>query len=131
MAAPPSNDLIERISNESNINLSQASVEQRLSVYFLAIQQISDNLQQDMQFLPEDFLQDIKETLNTIRVGLIEIQNQRVAKALDQGIKSVSPFINDAYSSILSALTILEEKGKTSEYYNTLVNLSSIMNEIL
>jgi hypothetical protein len=127
-----SDDLFYGIAkNFKIIDLNRAPVEQRLSVYKLALQQISEILKTDVQNIPVSSLKLSRDTLNRIRIDLLEMRNRSIDNDIDQNIATVSPYINDALSIILTALAILDEKGQTSEYYNNLLNFSVKLNDIL
>jgi len=112
--------MIERISHTKGVsNLKLASDDLKLEIYKLTLNEIFIALGQDLQGLPKNYVDDLKNGLQETINGFYQLRIKSIANTIN--INAIMPKFIEANTKLLSATTLLGAgKIKSDKYYKSL-----------
>ena len=112
--------MIERISSTRGVSdLNLASDDLKLEIYKLMLNEIFIALGQDLQGLPKNYIEDLKNSLQEIINGFYLLRTRSIVNVIN--INAIMPKFIEANTKLLSATTLLDAgKIKSDKYYKSL-----------
>lgn len=113
-------NMVKRISLAYNVaDFHSAPDEMKLKIYKLTLMEIFTVLGQDLQNIPERYLDELKDGLHETINGFYSLSNTRIKDEVN--IYKTLSSLMEANAYLLSAMTVLKEgKGKGVKYFREL-----------
>jgi hypothetical protein len=113
-------NMIERIAHTKDVfDFKLASDDLKLEVYTLTLNEIFIALGKDLQGLPKNYVDDLKDGLQETINGFYQLRTKPIVNTIN--INAIMPKFIEANTKLLSATTLLDAgKIKSDKYYKSL-----------